>query len=43
MNILFPYLVRYLLCVVHGNRYLPRGSKEDVLSITIVGNLSVVR
>ena len=40
MNILFPYLVRHLFCVVYGNRYLPRGSKEDVLSIIIVGNIS---
>ena len=31
MNILFPYVVRHLFRVVYGNRYLPRGSKEDVL------------
>ena len=26
--------------VDHGNRYLPRSSKEEVLSIIIVGNVS---
>ena len=29
--------------VLRGNRYLPRSSKEDVLSITVVGNVSVAR
>ena len=34
----------YLFSVVHGNRYLPRDSKENVLSITITitGNVSVI-
>ena len=33
----------YLFSVAHGNRYLPRSSKENVLSITITGNISVTR
>ena len=33
---------KYLFSVAHGNGYLPRCCKEDVLSnsITIVGNVS---
>ena len=42
IKFLLLFLVRYLLCVAHGNRYLPRGSKEDVLSITIAVNVSIV-
>ena len=36
-------LGRYLFSVAYGNIYLSRGSKENVLSITIAGNLSVTR
>ena len=32
MNILLPRLDKYLFSVVSGNRYLPRDSKENVLS-----------
>ena len=32
-----------LLSVVNGNTYVPRGSKENVISITITGNVSVSR
>ena len=28
-------------CVVPGNRYFPRGRKEDVLNITVAGNMHV--
>ena len=31
----------YLFSVGHGNRYLPRGNKENVLFITIAGHESV--
>ena len=34
---------RYLFCVVSGNRYLPRGSKENVLSATNTGNITMSR
>ena len=37
------HLYGYLFNVAHGNRYLPRGSKENVLSITIAGKVSVSR
>ena len=33
----------YLFSVAHGIRYLPRGCKENVLSITIAGKVSVSR
>ena len=42
-NFLLPHLGGHLFCVAHGNRYLPRSSKENVLSITIAGNVSVTR
>ena len=34
-------LVSYLFTVAHGIRHLARGSKEDVLSMKIVRNVSV--
>ena len=34
------HLDGYLFTVAYGNRYLSRGSKENALSITIVGNVS---
>ena len=34
---------RYLLRVVSGKRYLPRGSNEDALYITKTGNVFVAR
>ena len=37
------YLDGYLFNVTHGSRYLPRGSKENILSITIVRDVSVKR
>ena len=33
----------YLLIVVTGNKYLPRGSNENALFITSTGNLSASR
>ena len=33
----------YLFSVLSGNRYLPRCSKENVLSITITGNVTMSR
>ena len=36
MNFLLLFLDRYLFSVVIGNRYLPRGSKENVLSTTVL-------
>ena len=36
-------LYRYLFSVVSGDRYLPRGSKENVLSVTISRNVTVSR
>ena len=42
-EILDPPLNRYLFSVVNGNRYLPRGSKENVLSITITENVTMPR
>ena len=45
MELLLLCLVRYLFSMVHANRFLPRSSKEDVLSrsIIIVGNVSIAR
>ena len=40
MKFLLLHLDGYLFSVAHDNRYLPRGSNENVLSITIVGNVS---
>ena len=37
------HLNGYLLSMTHGNRFLLRGSKEIILSITIAGNVSVNR
>ena len=37
------FLDRYLFSVVIENRYLPRGSKENVLSITITQNVTMSR
>ena len=36
-------LDRYLFSVVTGNRYLPRGSEENVLSTTITENVIMSR
>ena len=36
-------LDRYLFSVVSGNRYLSNGSKENVLSTTITGNITIPR
>ena len=46
MKFLLLSLISYLLSVVSGNRYLPRCSRENVLSITtitITGNISAAR
>ena len=43
MKYLIIFLERYLLNVVIGNRYQPRGSKENVLSNTITGNVTMAR
>ena len=43
MNFLLLCLDRYAFSVVIGYRYLPRGSKENVLSITITGNVTMSR
>ena len=43
MEFFLLYLDRYLFSVVSGSRYLPKGSKESVLSITIAGNVTVSR
>ena len=40
MKFLLLCLDRYLFNVVSGNIYLPRCSKENVLSITITGNVT---
>ena len=40
---LLPHLGGCLFSLAHGNRYLPRSSKENVLSITIAANVSVTR
>ena len=37
------FLDGYLFIVVIGNRYLPRGGKENVLYITITGNVTMSR
>ena len=42
-KLLLLHLDGYLFSVARGNRYLPRGKKENVLSTTIVGNVSVSR
>ena len=41
----FYYIIRLgvYIGVAHGNRYLPRSSKENSLVIIIVGNVSVTR
>ena len=36
-------LDRYLFSVVSGNKYLHRGSKENVLSTIISGNVTMCR
>ena len=36
-------LDRYLFSVVSGNRYLPMGSKENVVSSTTSGNVTMSR
>ena len=43
MNFLLLCLDRYLFILVTGNRYLCRGSVENVLSITITGNVTMSR
>ena len=43
MKFLLLCLDRYLCSVVSGNGYLPRGSKENILSTTITGNLTMSR
>ena len=43
MKVLILCLDRHLFSVVSGNRYLPRGSKENVLSTTIIGNITMSR
>ena len=41
MNFLLLPLDRYLFSVVSGNRYLSRGSKENMLSITNNSNYTI--
>ena len=41
MKFLLIFLDRYLLNVVIDNRYVPRGNKENVLSIAITGNVTL--
>ena len=41
MNFLLLCLNRYSFSVVSANRYLPRSSKENVLSTTITGNVTM--
>ena len=43
MKFLLLFLDKYLFSVVVGNRYLPRGSKENVLFIIIFGNVTMSR
>ena len=43
MKFLLICLDRYLFSLVRGNRYLCRGSVENVLSITITGNVTMFR
>ena len=43
ISILLLFLDRYLFIVVSGNRYLPRGSKEIVLSTIITMNITMSR
>ena len=42
MNFSLLCLDCYLFSVVSGNRYPPRGSKENVLSTTIIGNVTML-
>ena len=37
------HLARYLFSGVNGNRYLPRSSNRNVLSINTTGNIFVTR
>ena len=41
IKLLLLCLAWYLFSTVHGNKHLPRDSKEDELSITINRNVSV--
>ena len=43
MKCLLLCLDRYLFSVVSGNRHLPRGSKENVLSTAITKNVTMSR
>ena len=43
MKFLFLPLDRYLFRVASDKRYLPRGSKENVLSISVIGYVTVCR
>ena len=43
MKFLLLCLDRHLFSVVVGNRYPPRGSKENVFSITIIGSVTMSR
>ena len=43
IKFLISCLDRYLFSVVSGNRYLPRSSKENVLSTTTTGNITMSR
>ena len=43
MKFLFLPLDRYLFRVASDNRYLPSGSKENVLSMTVIGYVTVYR
>ena len=43
MKFLLLWLDRCLFSVVSGNRYLLRGSKENVLSTSITGNITLSR
>ena len=40
---IFTTVDRCLFSVVNGNGYLHRGSKENVLSTTITGNITISR
>ena len=41
MNFLLLCLDRYLFSVISDNKYLPKGSKENVISTTITGNITI--
>ena len=43
LNFSLPCLDWYLFSVLSGNRYLPRGSRENVLSTTIIWECSYVQ